>query len=401
MDEFKVYTGKLNDQASTINDYKKSIQTFQEDLNSIRTGLRHKISAGEQIGNTLKRIDDALLEEAARMSDFGQALEHIAGFYRNSEAKILSANDGRVNGSDTVTAAQQTAMDQYMQNAIFSAMEEGRFSQETWEKASEEERKEILSDFLNRIESEMGISVEDLEFINDPSAPYKGVYDSETNTITINESLLSGDSYDTMMATLTHEARHAYQKAACENPEQFLVTEETLAAWEDSAENYLNYVAAGEYGEIASEVDAREFARQAALVAGGYVPVALAAESGKMYDSKGTLTSGGKQITCSELLEFCLYCCDWDGNVYTIDRYVDKLPFFVRKKARSIVNSYKAPIEGAAQVLEGFDEGGYSGATQALDEYGLSYYEGYVETESKKGIMSNIVSIIGNFLSGK
>lgn len=98
MEEFKVDAGKLDSYAEGMEDYKKQIQAMQENVSSIRNGLRHKLSAMEDIGKTLRKIEENLEKETAMMSGFGSALGLIAGNYRNSERKIVDFSAGTVSG---------------------------------------------------------------------------------------------------------------------------------------------------------------------------------------------------------------------------------------------------------------------------------------------------------------
>ena len=73
-----------------------------------------------------------------------------------------------------------------------------------------------------------------------------GSYDPDTDILYINEWVLKNagigntlDSYD-LMTTIVHELRHKYQRDACANPDQFVVTEETIQSWQENIDNYKN-----------------------------------------------------------------------------------------------------------------------------------------------------------------
>lgn len=67
------------------------------------------------------------------------------------------------------------------------------------------------------------------------------------------------NSYN-LMGTITHELRHAYQHQAVDNPENFVVTEETIDVWETNFDNYISPSTDFDlYQEQPVEVDAREF----------------------------------------------------------------------------------------------------------------------------------------------
>jgi hypothetical protein len=285
MSAFKIYTNKAYDCANSLSDYEKLVRTEQMNLESVQSNLRSKIAAHDQIGAVLKSINEQVLEDAAMLKTLNQALEHILGYYINTEGKIVSENPRLMNGRQGTTSEQQTYMDQYMQAAILTAMEDDRFSQETWENASIEEKKEILKELAYRIEGIMGVSVDGVEFKQGASLNYKGSYNYETNVIAINETYLeNADSYS-MLATMIHESRHAYQKAACDNPDQFIVSEDTLNDWSENLENYQTHFKNGEYFQMSSEIDAMTFAGQEIDVNARYVPLPVGDEgSTEMYE---------------------------------------------------------------------------------------------------------------------
>lgn len=284
MEGFMVNTTNVNNCANDIQGYGGRIKDLQDSVRSIRLGMRHKLSSKEDIDRTLRRIEDRMLEEAALMSSLDQALAHIAEAYRRTERGLVTEGIRRSAGGQAVTEQQQAMMDQYMQAAIFEIRQEDQFSQEAWENASVEERKEILNRFLDRMEQEMGISLGDIQFRSGEDLGYNGAYNYADNYIALNEAILNSGDPSGAMTTLMHEARHAYQHAACENPEQFLVTADTIQGWQDSADNYKGYLQGGKYSDISSEIDAHNFAGQE--MKGGYVLLTSGMGDGpEMYDS--------------------------------------------------------------------------------------------------------------------
>lgn len=262
MEGFMVNTTNVNNCANDIRGYGDRIKDLQDSVRSIRTGMRHKLSARGQIESTLRGIEDRMLDEAALMSSLEQALAHIAEAYRRTERGLVTEGIRRSAGGQAVTEQQQAMMDQYMQAAIGDILQEDQFSQEAWENASIEERKEILNSLLDRMEKEMGISLEDIQFRSGEDLGYNGAYNYADNYIALNEAILNSGDPNGAMTTLMHEARHAYQHAACENPEQFLVAEGTIQDWQDSFDHYRDYLERGDYYRIASEADAMGFAGQ-------------------------------------------------------------------------------------------------------------------------------------------
>ena len=136
-----------------------------------------------------------------------------------------------------------------------------------------------MSEYTERIAQVMGLPNMKTIFKNSPPVDggiSRGYYTSGTNKITINSWIFDNDpeynSYD-LMSTVVHELRHAYQESAVNNPEQFIVTEETLSSWQESMDNYktsTGFQAEGmdsdkayeAYRNQAIEKDARKFAKQ-------------------------------------------------------------------------------------------------------------------------------------------
>lgn len=304
MEGFIVNTTNVNNCANDIQGYGDRIKDLQDSVRSIRLGMRHKLSAREQIDRTLRGIEERMLDEAVLMSSLDQALEHIAEAYRSTERKLVTEGIRRSAGGQAVTEQQQAMMDQYMQAAIFDILQEDQFSQEAWENASIEERKEILNSFLDRMEKEMGISLEDIQFRSGEDLGYNGAYNYADNYIALNEEILNSGDPSGAMTTLMHEARHAYQHAACENPDQFLVTADTIQGWQDSSDNYKSYLQDGKYSDILSEIDAHDFAGQE--LKKGYVSLAGGIGDGaEMYQI----------VTYKGLWEGFKQMVGWDQNM--------------------------------------------------------------------------------------
>ncbi len=254
------------------------------------------------ICNNLENISDEILTEAASMKSLSEALQVIIDTYFRTEQSLTSNNSiiiedrkGSGEGSidiigilikklleylkevfhwgettedpKTITREEERAHDLYMQNEIFSLLENKEFSKKTWEKATIEERKEILKSFMNRVAAVYGVSV--VSTINFFSAGpnSRGYYTHDNRTVSINEEYLSRrDSYQ-IMNTVIHELRHAYQHSAVDDPSSYNVSPETIRIWEHNLkpENYKSTSKGYTYEEYVSqpvEWDAKNFAKQ-------------------------------------------------------------------------------------------------------------------------------------------
>lgn len=155
--------------------------------------------------------------------------------------------------------------DLYMQSEIFALLDTDRFSKSAWQSATVTERKRIMNEFMTEIALIMGISVcGSISFESFENPNTRGMHTSDDNKIHINKDKLNrSDSYS-LMQTLIHEMRHAYQHAAVENPENFNVSSETIEQWKENfkpgvyyrGEDYQRYVSQP------IEYDAKSFAKQ-------------------------------------------------------------------------------------------------------------------------------------------
>lgn len=318
MAEFSIRFSNVENSIEVLSHYAVQLNEIKQEVASAKRNLQGMGSATYRVYSVLSYIERSVVDEALAMRSLSGALEKISNYYRNAENSILSnspnaattemsdaesggsanivqslwkkireilvawgiikaGNQTRIPG-EAVTEAQQKEMDQHMRNKVQKLLEEERYSEETWNEASLEERKDILNQYLQEVAAAMGLEIGPINFTYSEASngTYNmGAYSPSTNTVNINEWVLEDnvDNSYRLMSTIAHEMRHAYQHAACENPEQFVVTEETLRSWQDSIDNYksqsgfmkegMNAQEAYEaYRDQSIEVDARWFAGQ-------------------------------------------------------------------------------------------------------------------------------------------
>lgn len=127
-------------------------------------------------------------------------------------------------------------------------MKKCRYSAETWQNATNEEKKQMFQEYMNEVEKILGVDVEDeVNFFyeeNKDGITEMGSYTRSENRININsyviDKYISSDSY-ALFKTVTHEMRHAYQYAAVESHTDYQVDSETIKAWENSFDNYISH----------------------------------------------------------------------------------------------------------------------------------------------------------------
>lgn len=89
MDGFRIDFGKLSTQCDNIESYETIMNEIKENVNSIRVGMRHKLSSMDDIGNNLKKIENNLQSEAMIITNMGGVLGSIVEHYRKTEKSIL------------------------------------------------------------------------------------------------------------------------------------------------------------------------------------------------------------------------------------------------------------------------------------------------------------------------
>jgi|GEM_PF-2745191 len=134
--------------------------------------------------------------------------------------------------------------DLQMQMQIAALLKEARFSEEEWKDASEKERMKILQEFYEEVRLIMGISSnKDIVFTSIPQPAegfdLLGTYSHSETLLRLNSDMLNDpDSFD-FFITVIHEARHAYQREAVDDPGCHVVSEETRGVWEENFDNYM------------------------------------------------------------------------------------------------------------------------------------------------------------------
>lgn len=249
---------------------------------------------------SILNLSDNVLTRAAKMDSMGDALKTIADFYKNTEKAILTGKSSIIKIADlfpivpgtdkrnlwekivdwfrrkdpdmydTTTRAQEKAADAYMKKELWKILQDEKYSPEHWDKASVEERKRILQDYMNEVIKVYGLKDVKVNINWDPNATYTnrritwGYYNHGSHTVTLNEAALSDrmstwDSYD-LLETVSHELRHAYQHEAIDHPTQFMVSKETINTWKNNFDHYISPNPDHDaYEAQPVEVDARDF----------------------------------------------------------------------------------------------------------------------------------------------
>ncbi len=295
----------INADTDKIISYSQEIVNLARELKICNSGINGIKLTGCMEGTysvslegSIRSVAYSVLNEAAKMESMGKALQTIAEKYRATEKANLgilsNASYSETSGErgtdkrnwwnkfvdwvwrrepdsyDTTNIEQEKAADAAMKRRLWNVLQDEKYSQEHWEKASVEERKQILQDYMDQVIVIYGLKDVDRTIIWDKNATYTptritwGSYTHDTHTVRLNERALSDsvgnwDSYD-LLETVSHELRHAYQHEAVDHPTDYMVTAETIATWKDNFDHYIRpEVDRTGYRNQPVEVDARDF----------------------------------------------------------------------------------------------------------------------------------------------
>lgn len=302
MAEYKISTEKVIETSQEIMEISARLKRLSGELENARLNGGLKNTSGAQIEVLIKKTLENVSNEAVKMDSLGDALQFIAEKYRTTEKDIVnmkldsfsdkvSSTEYSSSGTDkrnwwekfvdwifqkepddyeATSDEQEKAADEAMKKDLWNVLQDEKYSEETWNNASIEERKQILQDYMDEV-----IEIYDLQDVKpkivwDSNATYTeqsitwGYYTHGRHTVTLNEQALADDvgnwnSYE-LQQTVAHELRHAYQHEAIDHPTDYMVSQETIDKWE---ENFDNYISSGtdyrKYRNQPVEVDARDF----------------------------------------------------------------------------------------------------------------------------------------------
>ncbi len=162
------------------------------------------------------------------------------------------------------TREEEKAFDLMVQENIMEFISQDKYSNDAWFDYTREEKEMCLMEVFDYVSERLGVNVDGIAFDETTSA--NGCYDRDSNTIIIKEGCLGEWANNGVIKTLIHEMRHAYQWAATENPDLYVVSDETRTVWAENLriENYIKASEENKYAYRAQPVewDAANFAMQ-------------------------------------------------------------------------------------------------------------------------------------------
>ncbi|MBR3524722.1 MAG: hypothetical protein IKO11_02650 [Lachnospiraceae bacterium] len=270
MSVFDIKIQKTIDSSLQIAGISERLKSIQEELGNMRLSGIMDGGYADRIESRIRTLYKSVMDEAVKMHSMSAALETIASKYRDVEKRISNAVTATGNEAaaavrdkrnwwqkfwdwitgkkaddyDITSDEQEKAADEAMKRQLWEVLQDEKYSQENWDRASIEERKQILQDYMYEVMKIYGLKDVKPTIVWDPNATYEddgvtmGYYSPDRHTVTLNENVLSDgiswcDSYD-LLATVSHELRHAYQHEAVDHPTRFMVSQDTIDAWADN-----------------------------------------------------------------------------------------------------------------------------------------------------------------------
>ena len=231
---------------------------YQERLALYRKGIA--VAIGEKAAAGLSTED---LEQLSRVQNRAYLSE-----CQLTQAETAELYRSAVNHQGNfVTSTIERKMDGLLQDRAHGLLKTEKYSQQTWQKLSMDDKKAVLSDLITDMNSILGTNVSaDIDFFHEQSGS-RGAFSASSNNVRINEFLLAKDSSYQLTQTIIHEMRHAYQHHCVKNSNAVLVSSQTIKKWEDNLQpgHYkspkLGY-SFEEYLAQPVEWDAKNFAKQ-------------------------------------------------------------------------------------------------------------------------------------------
>ena len=301
MSGFNVNPAGLNATGEYLTQQSTEINAVAESLKTIRNGMTFRFSGTSILLQNMIRLEAGVIDQAVKCENIGKALQYIAEQYKAADHAVANITDPvtvveelvhtvtidilKLFGLDddyyrqkmgyeemSMERQQEKLMDQYLSETCQNLLKDDRYSQETWNNASPEERRRMLEQFILEINSIMGTDVDRNVHFDDLGDSTRGQYDPDTNSVTINTRYLSRQDADSymIMRTMIHEMRHCYQHTAVDHPEKFMVSQETRQQWAENFKNYKDPKKDGYSAYVTQPIewDAKNFAGQSGDIAG-------------------------------------------------------------------------------------------------------------------------------------
>ena len=223
MSVFDIKIQKTIDSSLQIAGISERLKSIQEELGNMRLSGIMDGGYADRIESRIRTLYKSVMDEAVKMHSMSAALETIASKYRDVEKRISNAVTATGNEAaaavrdkrnwwqkfwdwitgkkaddyDITSDEQEKAADEAMKRQLWEVLQDEKYSQENWDRASIEERKQILQDYMYEVMKIYGLKDVKPTIVWDPNATYEddgvtmGYYSPDRHTVTLNENVLS------------------------------------------------------------------------------------------------------------------------------------------------------------------------------------------------------------------
>jgi len=296
MAEFNIELGRIRSSMGTLSETEGKLKRVSSNIFDIHKSITFRVGGRDKLMQALNSIESSVLKEATKMGNMAQALRYIHDRYVRAEQTASMERglfDRIVDNVDSVThdlmkalgleelymyyrypynsfdeeRVQEKLMDQFLQYKCFELLSKPEYSEETWNNASVAEREQMIRNFIREVNMVLGTTTAITVIFDDGEGNtknngYFSYHGDGTATLYINpERIRKGNR--AVFNTAIHESRHCYQHCAVDNPESYIVSEETLEQWGDNFTHYKNAKDNGDaYYSQPVEWDTFHFAHQ-------------------------------------------------------------------------------------------------------------------------------------------
>lgn len=221
-----------------IQSYQKEMQSISNDLGYLKTGVSKASQLFEQCEQTVQQgVPEEAGEGAFASGGSVGKIDWTAWPFTWIDA-VLDFFGIDPYGRDS-TAEQDN--NDLMHSQVDSLFDNAYYGEKNWSRATASERKAILNSLKDELNAIYGTNVTaDIDYYYGPSNEY-GYYNEVDNMVHINVNSFNTHSREDVMNTVVHEMRHAYQYEVIQNPDQYIVSNDTVKTWENNWYNYISY----------------------------------------------------------------------------------------------------------------------------------------------------------------
>ena len=215
----------------------KSINQNQKERQEIDNEVSRYLNGERLTTANQRRIAEILV----RRKELCESLEHLNKTVSEYNSRHLKYPIDNLYSDISISFSrdEEKMYDLSMQSQVKNLLSSNQYSETTWNNSSLEERRNILNNLLSDVSGVLGVNVNsNIQFDKFNSIYRLGEYHHSDKTIHLNATVLERYNSYELLNTIVHETRHAYQHAAIDNPNLYVVSNETISQWKNNINDY-------------------------------------------------------------------------------------------------------------------------------------------------------------------